>query len=305
MKKTIIFLILLTFLTSCGVISQSKEQIQIPEVHSGTQGIVLEFMEGMPPNEIYQGRHFEIMLNIYNKGAADIKGGMLKISTEAQQISIEGERDLRFDIEGKSVFNPEGTQTRKSFRAQAQPLIAQIETYNTPITATACYPYHTEATALMCIDTDIAGMVKNKPCRPTTQVMTGGQGGPVAITSVEPKMTTHKDPEKIQPEFLIKLQNKGTGQAMKSLKVYDACTGKPLGQDSWNVVEISAEMSDTPLTCKPEIIRISTDTTVICSFEQGIEKNRGTYTAPLSIKLNYGYMDRIVKNIQVKKLVPS
>jgi hypothetical protein len=305
MKKIILLIILLAFLTSCGMIQQSKDQIKIPEVHSGTQGVVLEFMEGMPPNEVYEERHFEIMLKVYNKGASDIKGGMLKMSTEAQQVSIEGENDQRFDLEGKSVFNPEGGQTRKSFRAQASPLIAQIESYSTPITATACYPYQTEATALMCIDTDIAGMVKNKPCKPTTKVMTGGQGGPVAITSVEPKMTTHEEPQKIRPEFLIKLQNLGTGQAMRSLKVYDACTGRPLGSENWNVVELSAEMSDTPLTCRPETIKISADTTVICSFDKGIEKNRGTYTAPLSIKLNYGYMDRIVKNIQVKKLVPT
>ncbi|MBW3001752.1 hypothetical protein KY338_01160 [Candidatus Woesearchaeota archaeon] len=302
MKKIIFCLIIALFLTSCGLVQQKKEEIKIPGVHEGTKGIVLEFLTNSPPAEIYEERVFQILVDVQNKGAADVSNGMLVLGTEEQQISIESEKDTRFDLDGKSVFNPEGSKDIKEFRAKSKLLITGIESHETAITATACYPYKTEATALVCIDTDLAGMVKTKPCKTQRISMAGGQGAPVAITSVEPKMMTHEDIEKIQPEFLIKVQNLGAGQALLKEKTYDACTGKALGSETWNRVQVRATLSETPLTCKPETVKLSGDTTVLCVLEQGIEKTKGTYTAPLSIEVEYGYLDRAVKKVNIKKL---
>ena len=302
MKKIIFCLILALFLTSCGIMGQKKEQIKVPDIHEGTKGVVLSFLPNAPPAELYEEKLFKIMINVQNAGAVDIKNGMLVIGIEEQQVSLESASDARFDLDGKSIFNPEGSKTIKEFKAKSKLLIPGIEAYDTAVTATACYPYKTEATALVCIDTDLAGMVKTKPCKTQKISLSGGQGAPIAITSVEPKMMTHDDPEKIQPEFVIKIQNQGTGQAMTREKVFDACTGKALGKDAWNRLQLRAQLSDIPLTCRPETVRLTEDTTVICTLDAGIDKAQGTYTAPLSIELDYGYLDRAVKKINIKKL---
>ncbi|MBW3004209.1 hypothetical protein KY310_00040 [Candidatus Woesearchaeota archaeon] len=303
MKKIIFCLILALFLTSCGIVSQKKEQIKIPGVHEGTKGVILSFLSNAPPSEIYENKPFEIMVDVQNKGAADIKNGMLVINVEEQQVDLESANDARFDLDGKSVFNPEGSKEIKEFRAKSKFLITGIEAYDTAITATACYPYKTEATALVCIDTDLAGRVKTKPCKTQKITLSGGQGAPIAISSVEPKMMLHDDVEKVQPEFIIKIQNSGTGQVLVREKVYEACTGKPLGPEAWNRMQVRAKLSDIPLVCKPEIVRLAEDTTVVCTLEEGISKTQGTYTAPLSIEADYGYLDRAVKKINIKKIL--
>lgn len=302
MKKTIFCIILLLILTSCGIISQKKEQIKIPGVHEGTKGIVLSFLPNAPPSEIYEDKFFDIMVDIQNKGAADINNGMLVIGVEEQQISLESTGDERFDLDGKSIYNPEGNREIKEFRAKTKKILPGIESYETAITATACYPYKTEATSLVCIDTDLAGRIKTKPCRTRTIAMPGGQGAPIAITSVEPKMMPHEDIEKVQPEFQIKIQNLGAGQAMTREKVFDACTGQALGTETWNRLQVRAQLSENPLTCIPETVKLTQDTTVICTLEEGISKTQGTYTAPLSIEADYGYLDRAVKQINIKRL---
>jgi hypothetical protein len=302
MKKIIFCLILTLFLTSCGIISQKKEQIKIPGVHEGTKGVVLSFLPNAPPTELYEDKFFDIMVDIQNKGAADINNGMLVLGLEEQQVSLESAGDARFDLDGKSIYNPEGSREIKEFRAKTKMLLPGIEAYETAITATACYPYKTEATAIVCIDTDLAGRVKTKPCQTRRISLAGGQGAPIAITSVEPKMMPHEDIEKIQPEFLIKIQNLGAGQAMTREKVYDACSGKPLGSEAWNRLQVRAQLSEQPLRCLPETVRITEDTTVLCTLEEGISKAQGTYTAPLSIEADYGYLDRAVKKVKIKRL---
>jgi len=112
----------------------------------------------------------------------------------------------------------------------------------------------------------------------------------------------HEDPTKIQPEFYITLQNAGQGNAVIQEKVYDACSGKPLGTESWNTVELTARLSEQELHCRPEKIKLTKETRIVCTLNEGIEKTKGTYAAPLSIELSYGYMDRIVKNIEIKKI---
>lgn len=304
MKKIIILCIIALFLTSCqysGILK--KEQIKIPAVHEGTQGVTLEFLQNAPPPEIYEDRLFQIMIQVRNAGATDIRGGMLVLSVAEQQISMETGKDQRYDLEGKSVYNPEGSREIKEYLAKTRLIMPSIKSQTTPITASTCYPYQTKATALACIDTDLAGIVKTKPCRTSKITLSGGQGAPIAVTSVEPKMTPHQDPEKIIPEFHIKIRNLGKGQAMTKDKVYQACTGTALGQESWDRVEISATLSDKKLNCKPEKARLTEDTAIICTLEEGIDKTKGTYISPLSIETDYGYITSIVKNIEIKKLM--
>jgi len=307
MKKTIALLLIIVTITGCQFMPVKKEQIAVPDIHTGVNGVTLEFLENAPPAEIYEERPFDIIVKVHNQGANDIRGGMLLIGVEEQNVELAGQKDTRFDLAGKSAYNPEGVFDMKQFRATARKLgPAAGKIYPTTVTATACYAYKTAATALVCIDTDLLGIVKNKPCKTSTQSHGSGQGAPVAVTSVVPKMLPHADPDMITPEFTISIANRGVGDVVAGEKIYEACSGKKLGQESWNAVKISASLSDQYLECKPSVLKIVTgENKAVCTITGGISKELGTYLAPLSIELDYGYMSRKVKSMSIIRLLGS
>ncbi|MEM4263393.1 MAG: hypothetical protein QW666_00675 [Candidatus Woesearchaeota archaeon] len=303
MKKTITTLLIIAVLiTSCQFMPVKKEQVKVTDIYVGTKGVTLDFLENAPPAEVYEESLFDIILKVHNQGANDVRGGMLAIGIEEQNVILE-QRDARFDLAGKSSFNPEGTYEMKQFRATARKLGPYAgNNYPTTITATACYAYKTSATTLVCIDTDLLGVVKNKACKPMTQNYGSGQGAPVSVISVVPKMIPHTDKEKIIPEFIISIANPGGGNVVASEHIYDACTGKSIEPENWNKVKISAMLSDQMLTCVPDTIMMQAgENKAVCALPSGIDKALGTYTAPLSVELNYGYMKRIVKPITITR----
>lgn len=306
MMKQIITIILFSLLiTSCQFNPLKKEQIEAVDIHTGRSGVTLEFMENAPPNEVYEEKPFDIIVKVHNKGANAVVGGMLIMGVEDQNVDLRTEKDARFDLIGKSEFNPEGVFELKTFRAYAKNLGPSIaKQYTTTITATACYQYKTSATALVCIDTDLLNAVKDKPCTTRTESYASGQGAPLSVVSVTPKMMPHEDDEYITPEFTIILSNPGGGDVVDSDKVYEACTGKKVGREDWNKVTLQASISEQPLECLPEtIILRAGENKVVCTLASGIEKIKGTYTAPLSIDLEYGYMSRKIKTTDILKPV--
>lgn len=305
MKKIIALLMLACIITSCQFLPTKKEQVNLPTIYTGQKGIALEFLANAPPSEIYENSPFDIILKVHNQGATDIRGGMLILGVEEQNVELTTQKDLRFDLAGKSMYNPEGVYDMKQFRANAKELGPSVaKSYSTTITATACYAYKTSATSIVCIDTDLLGSVKNKPCSTTALSYGSGQGAPVAVTSVIPKMMPHEDTAKITPQFTISVANRGGGDTIAADKIYPACTGQKIGPESWNVVRISTILSDQILQCQPETLTLKPgENTAICTLPAGISKTMGTYTAPLSIELNYGYMSQKVKSMTIIKPV--
>ena len=305
MKKTIFAaILLLTLLSACQYLGPRKDVYELPEVNIGTQGVELFFAPNTPPPEVYEGSPFTLLVTLSNLGTTDVDNGVYSLGYEKQYLYVpRGDVLGRFRVRGKSPFNPQGDEQQQIFIFNTKPLGAQIERYPASITFNACYPYKTAAPLPVCIDTDITGRKSGKVCTPTPQNFPGGQGAPVTVASIEPRMLPHEDPRRMRPEFVITIRNQGSGDPMATQLFREACTGRPLGEESWNIISVRAALSDILMTCTPSPVKLRTrgETKVICTIPEGIDVLLGSYTELLNVELEYGYLTSISTQVNIVK----
>lgn len=306
MKKTAIALAILLLLAGCQYapfgLFQKKDTMRLPEVKVGTQGIELFLARGSPPPEVYEQSKFTMLVTLSNLGASDVDDGVYSISYEPQYLYLPMQKGTgRFAVRGKSESNPQGQERQITFPFNTLPLGPQIQSYDTTIAFNACYPYTTTAPIIVCIDTDLTGKKPGKVCTPNPQSLPKGQGGPVAVAAVEQRMLPHDMPNKVVPEFVLTIKNLGKGDVISPQLYREACSGRPLGEEGWNVVSVGAALSDSMLTCAPPTVKIKQvgETKVVCRLEGGIDSMLGTYTAPLAVTLNYGYMTNMPAQVKI------
>jgi hypothetical protein len=218
----------------------------------------------------------------------------------------------KFEIKGKSIFNPEGDVEYIIIDAETKKISAQSETHPSTIFATACYPYKTIFGSSVCIDPDIYGMGKGqKACDIKEMAFPQGQGAPVAVTKIETRMLPEIGEDKVRPHFFIFIENKGNGEVVNLSKVEKACTNEPLEYTDFNSMQINVTLSGKLLDCsvdtggaKIETIRLRDKKDLVrCTLEEGIDLGRDAYTAPLRIELQYGYTFTISKDIIIEKIL--
>ena len=297
MKRIVVLVLLLVVLSGCQMgLFQRKSTTQLPEVSFGTQGVELSFAPGSPPHEVYEGSPFNLLVTLSNLGTMDVDDGVFALSYEQQYLFLGKQSNIgRFSTRGKSVFNPQGEERQINFVLTSKSLGPQLERYPTTLTFSACYPYTTSAPIITCIDGDVMNKNPRKVCMPQTQAFPQGQGAPVVVATVETRMLPHELPNRVRPEFILTLQNKGRGSVVATNYYREACSGRPLGDESWNMVDVTAELSDTLLTCTPGTVKLrqTGDTRVVCTLPEGIDTRLGTFTEQLKVFLDYGYLTSI------------
>ncbi|MBD3361279.1 hypothetical protein GF358_00650 [Candidatus Woesearchaeota archaeon] len=303
MIKKIICLTMLFILIGCTGMRfpKNKEAIPVPDIHQGTTAIEMQYTEGMPPKEIFEKQLFEIGLELQNKGATDIQNGIFNLAVNEQFITLLDEQMTRFNIKGKSVYNPIGGKEQIRIKAQSRELGRQISGQSTTLIANACYQYQTKATILTCIDPQPLKK-ETKVCTVQSQSTPQGQGGPIAVTNIEPKMMPHQNPDKIKPAYVITIKNLGNGQVIEPNTIYDACTGRNIGKENYDILLINALLSNEILNCEPQTLKLrQNENKILCESTAGIPKTAGNYQTPITIELEYGYIQTIPKTIRIAK----
>ena len=283
-KKLILIVCTLLLIAGCTGSPRDKAPITDVDIRKGLQGLTMEFTKNAPPERVFEDDIFPIAVRLRNQGASDINAievghkdgdgaakadnvnGVLVFGLEKTYVGLvgeEGKEGIIFNINGKSISNPNGDEEIITLNAQTKKIGAQSETQSSTILATACYPYKTILGASVCIDTDIYGERRGqKACSIADLKFTEGQGAPAAITKIETRMLP-QDNNLVQPHFLILIENKGNGEVVSLSEVENACTGKALDYRAFNTVIIKASLSNKPLDCrinkddpKPAVIRL-------------------------------------------------
>lgn len=337
MSKAIpLLIIFILFIAGCG--KQDSKSAEI-DVFVGIEGLTAEFVKNAPPARVFEESKFPILLQVENKGSysiGDDKWGVLTIGREKDYVNIisleknnrvaagegkEGKNEASFVIDGKTQINPRGDKIIVAFNAQTGKLDPQSETRLSAITATFCYPYKTILSTTVCIDPDITGSSPaKKVCNVKEMVFSNGQGAPVAVTKIEPQMIPEGNV--VRPQFLIFMENKGKGNTVDSSAYENVCresdfgSGKEGVKNIWNVAFLKAFTSgredENQLECSPNVeegadkssgfIRFRDKKDFVrCVFKKGVPKNSNTYTSPLKIEIDYGYVQTIGANIIVQK----
>src|SRR3989338_1454621 len=323
MKKKNIFslCIFLLFLTGCGAFSGSSNTIQAPEVHKGSEGLSIQFMQNAPPQSVYEETNFPLLLTLQNKGATDITEGWFTIGVEQSNMELRGEAVQSFSLLGRTASDNYGEQKIVELRGHTKKLPINTQRLESVLSVTACYAYSTDASADVCIDTDLYGLAKyQKACQMRNIAMSGGQGAPVGVSKVDIEIVPGEEQNTVIPQFTIYLENMGTGQTLVPEAVATACSSRSIKSEQYNIMKVEASLFEYELDCNPKLKEVLNDPTlqqgnekagykklmqkkgsVTCTLQEGISKARGTYTSPLMVHLEYGYADTISKRIEIKK----
>ncbi len=320
------------FATSCTA-GTSKKSTDI-DVRVGFSGLIMEFLKNTPPQKVFEGDIVPVLIKVRNNGAYSIPEnnkailslGFEKDYTKSVKLMQGGRvqaldnlyNTAAFNLEGKSPINPNGEEEVISYNLEAGKIDPQSEAHTSTVVATLCYPYETVLSSTVCIDTDINDLrPAKKVCSNKDLIFSNGQGAPVAVTKLEinmlPAISEKNAADKIKPQFLIYVENKGQGTVIKNEAVKDFCTKSDTSHENLNIVYVDVELSGKKLKCQLETKKDSSELGHIklkdkkdiirCAFEEGIDKNQDAYLSPLKITLRYGYAQSISANYFIQKPV--
>jgi len=298
MRKLILVLLLLS---ACQFMPVQKGIPVPPEIRVGTSALDVTFAPGSMAG-VYMCQQGEVFLFLKNSGAFDIKGGKYSWILEEQYLAPVDSAVGEFSLLGKSSYYPVGGVNQTSFKFESVDLPEQSASYDTTLIFQACYPYKTTAGVPVCIDPDVRGINKNKPCTAKPVSLNGGQGGPVSVTKVSSVMAPEGD--MVRPYFEISIQNLGTGTVFAKDAVMLACLRGP-GSLNISEVIVRAEVQGNELVCTPGVVRLdpAKEATVICKFAEakyGVDS--GTFSSILLVELDYGYKDVVAWPVAITRL---
>mgnify|MGYP001357091853 FL=1 len=162
------------------------------------------------------------------------------------------------------------------------------------IKATACYKYNTELFASACIDPNPRS-TGTKVCTPHTLSFGGGQGGPIAVTSIE------QETGKGKVTFKINFENQGGGTVFDTHKGIMNCH-TDLDYQDIDIVDVTAKISNKALTCEPNggvgVRLVDGQGFVYCYYTSG-DLGDDAYSTQISVFIDYAYRNSITKSIEI------
>ena len=321
--QSALFLILLALVVA-GCQSGVDTRIVERDFHTGTQGVEMRFLPGAPPPRIFDGEEVDLIVELRNRGAYpltnDFEGNL--VLSGFDPISLQGQwetrssrglgdpyADVSTSLVGRSQFNPEGGIQNLNYLARARVPFSGPQgndLYRAPIIAHLCYKYKTIASPDACIDPDpFSAVQENKACRigeyGYSLPVGGGQGGPVAVSSVIEEVGADK------LFFRITVTNSGGGSVIDYGSVLYDC---PFNLNTNQIDRVEADVQlgipSSPPSCTPrgdagDPIRLyGGKGTMFCSFPK--PNIDSAFLTPLQIALSYGYSTSLRKDIEIINL---
>jgi hypothetical protein len=300
-KVIIISVIVLSLaISGCG-----NEGNEFYDPYYGTGGLYVEFIDGAPPDFVYEMQEFPVGIFIKNEGAYDINDGVIAISVEDDYVSRSFGDSESILLKGRSQYSHEGEEQTKMFYFDAKKLDSLSQMHNSEIIVSLCYQYNTKLQTNVCIDPDVFNLKEGeKPC--TVEPMSfSGQGAPVAVTYIEENIARDPDnPGVIYPTFEITIENLGYGDVIDQLSVDRFCGSSSINSEEFNLIDVTAYISaDEKLSCYPVPVRIRSDGLgkVVCRSEGGIESSETSRSTLLDIRLAYGYTMSMSRDFTIQK----
>jgi len=308
MKKRVISVLFLLVLVACAP-GPTAEAPRPTDFRFGNEGLYMEFVLNLPPQNLYSPGEFVAMIHVENRGTSDVGGQLDTIylsgfdNTIITGISTYGQPIT--PLEGRGPFVPQGGIGAVGFTGTIQSLSGKrIDKYQPTILATACYNYETVASAQVCIDPNpYAPTSIEKVCLPTP-VSLGSQGAPIAVTNVNVVASPGKT------RFTIDIQNVGRGDVFRyGLPYLDKCNPYNPGLsfnevDFVKVTDVSVSGTSILQSCKPIIdshVRLTNGkASLFCEFSSA--RQQAPYLTPLNIVMQYGNRLSIVKRIDIRPI---
>ena len=329
-KSTLSMVLLLAVIISSCSGDKDKPSSDSPFV-GGDRGLVMSFVDGAPPPEIYDANQFlfDIAVKLSNEGETDVR-------PEDGYIQIIGINPADFGTTQENLKKPIPAllkRARKNFEgtvllgdiaiaefSQLKYIPDVVGNFNGPIIrANACYNYATRASSKVCVKPDLLSNIDNQEIWALSgNKVVSNSGGPLHITSVTQQPLGGS---KIQVQFVI--EHTG-GANERFFKPNTDCLDRPTNPDRDVVfVEILSDVAGVIAQCSGFNSATGTGTgggnpspnagfvklfdgaprTILCSFD--IANVQSEFEELLEIGLRYRYYQYIETPILVRDVTTS
>jgi hypothetical protein len=271
------------------------------DFRTGSQGLQLEFVRNIPPDEVFENSLITIGVNLHNKGAYDIDGGLLVLNYDNDYISLDSADSLRFDLEGKSQYTRDGEERPFFFEGSTNNLDQESQRREIPLSATACYHYASILSENVCLTLpyDTSQEKGLETCQSKPSLSFSGQGAPVRISKVDVSVFASELTQSTKVAFDITFTHSGKG-LLAPEQTYDSiCTSRSGSANVDEITLVSALLSDTIMSCNKQSFSLKENSAKIRCTAEGISSYLLPYEAPLFIELAYGYVETMATSISL------
>ncbi len=313
MRKELFLIIILgltLFLSSCNQQQTSQSKTFV----GGTQGVVMSFIDGMPPESIISKglQPFNVMVNLKNVGEYDATGYIELMGLNPADVNLE-KNDLRKEFKlvgthltGAGAVIPGQSKQVGWSNLKYSPAIISGSVKQT-IKVKSCYNYGTIAIVNTCISDDQSDTSGSSSCKVNELKQVSNSGAPVQV--VEAQESSGGNDNGIYTYFItLKIKNLGQGQVFDPSVDYCDWSNKGLSDMDKVFVSVKPLSKDVKVECfdnKNEgIVYLagSGDNAKTGEFMCTMTYNDvvGSFTVPLQINLTYKYSEIISKDIEIK-----
>lgn len=172
-----------------------------------------------------------------------------------------------------------------------------------PFLVTNCYLYTTYAAPQVCIDPAPLDEGR-KVCVPREITYNGGNGAPIAVSSIEQENTRKRI------YFDINIQNVGGGQVF-DMGYMERCSpyypGRLSSMQMDKVYVIDARIGNQHLKCTPDrgdgVRLVNGRGQVKCYYDLEYQTAKSAYETPLIVELAYGYAENMERRMTIKRAI--
>lgn len=277
MKKVLSFVFSLgiaLFIISCS--GSDSDRLAQTNFKQGSGGVEVTFLENAPPEVIYPGADFKIVLDIANLAAYDVLNGYVKIvGVNHDYFAIQPLEQYVAVLDGRSMTNPEGGREFVEFLGRSGTLFLNAQERVEPYIVKFRFDSTVEFGDSVCINSKLYE-VYDAGCQVETSKSYSGQGAPLGIGSLEEIIIPG---DNAAVEFRLHVENLGSGEVGKVVMGKGLLGGEEIGCYFQEADEIK-KVNEVTFAQKRQ------SATIVC--KKYLTDTR-SYTTTLSVDLSYDY----------------
>ncbi len=283
-KKSIVGSLLFVFVFASFVLILSGCSPSGPggstHLDSGTSGVDASFFDNVPPSQIYDSQKLTIPVKVVNKGTFDTTATVYLVGFDKN--ILQGQNSKTVSLKGVSQSLPIGDIKEITFDLMPH-LPNDADHFSPPINLYICYPYETKHTFSVCVSSSPTYTVSKAQCNPNQAYSySGGQGAPVAVTSIS------QTPGQGMTTFNIQIANVGGGKVIDPSKVSSCLSTNEMDLNKVKVVSVTMP-GVSNMSCSPkEVYLVNGKGQFTCTAHFNTNTNGPQVTA-LNVILDYGY----------------
>jgi len=309
MKKTIsvrtilslcFLVVVLTACASGGLTwgaSNANQIVTNTNYRTGTSSVEISMIKEVTPEIIYIEEPFNFGLYVKNVGATDIAEGKIFLSGYEKTMYNFTPSIQTFSAVGKSIYRAQREETQVMFDGKSLcfPAAAKgmIKNFTNSFRITACYPYSTNASTELCINPFVSSKTDKSSCESKTISLSGGQGGPVGVESITPRIIRMGDDIQLKVDVSVKQLNKD--ETVFGEEYYkEGC------QDVRSKNKVTIKISLRDQECVPQqVTLVNGQGQSSCIFQ--IDPAEGSFTTPVNVDILYAVSKSMVQKILVQQ----